>query len=337
MNNSRKCYLDILRVISALAVVFIHVLGAYIDKYPLKTTESYFLIIFDSIIRWSVPVFVMISGAVMLRKEYSYKEILFKALRIMLIYVLWSFLYALYAFVDGERLKNVFSIAVTGATHLWYLPLIAGLYLMIPIFYKIISDKRTTEYVLIVGFIVSFMLPTLAGTIEFLHPFIGNIANELIDMYSLPMISGYPIYFLLGYYVDTYCISKKKLNIIKTLSILSFGISVIGNVLVSTESCNLFFSNNLTACVFLQSLAIFLFFKSHNKDYNSNLLSFVSRNTFGIYLIHYVFTQILGKYIISTNIFIFILFILISSVIIYLISMIISFLIKKIPVLNKLI
>lgn len=339
MNESRKQYLDYLRVFSALAVVFIHVVGAYIDTYSIGTAECHVLTAFDSIIRWSVPVFVMISGAVMLRKDYSYKAIVAKTLRIILIYILWSFLYAGYAFLDGERLKNVFSVAVTGATHLWYLPLTAGLYFMIPIFYRIVSNKKLTEYILIIGFIINFFLPTIAGIIKMINPFIGQTFQDLIKMYNLPVFTAYPIYFLLGKYIDVYIIPKKKTIFIKTIAGFCFIGSVAGNLLTfGHKNPDLWFSSTSTIFVFFQSLAIFLILKEKtNSDNNHNLLRFISKNTFGIYLIHYVFTKILSKYVIHTNILLFILFIIASVIAIYTISLIISAILKKIPILNRIV
>lgn len=66
--KTRKCYIDILRVIASFAVVLIHVTVSYIDDYSADTSQWAILNLFNSLSRWSVPVFVMISGAVTLGK-----------------------------------------------------------------------------------------------------------------------------------------------------------------------------------------------------------------------------------------------------------------------------
>lgn len=58
--------LDILRIVSIAAVVIIHTASQYLGK--LDVTSPYWEIFnfYDGIVRWAVPVFVMISGALFL-------------------------------------------------------------------------------------------------------------------------------------------------------------------------------------------------------------------------------------------------------------------------------
>jgi len=64
-SDNRIIYFDVLRIIAAFAVVFSHVSSQrFHDCFP--SDEWITRMIYDAFGRWSVPVFVMISGALFL-------------------------------------------------------------------------------------------------------------------------------------------------------------------------------------------------------------------------------------------------------------------------------
>ena len=73
--NQRKLYLDLLRIIAISAVVMIHVSASYVTNANslLDFTVGN---IFDSVSRLGVPLFLMISGALILdeNKEFNCKK-----------------------------------------------------------------------------------------------------------------------------------------------------------------------------------------------------------------------------------------------------------------------
>lgn len=72
---NEKTYLDLLRIISALAVIVIHLAS---DRLVFSTPNSFewqSLNLLNSISRFCVPVFVMISGALFLEKKYHYYKV----------------------------------------------------------------------------------------------------------------------------------------------------------------------------------------------------------------------------------------------------------------------
>ena len=76
-NTQRIAYLDILRLVATLAVIFIHVVA---DGLPLSFGQYnwYVAVVGGSLVRWAVPVFVMISGALYLnpQKQITTKTVL---------------------------------------------------------------------------------------------------------------------------------------------------------------------------------------------------------------------------------------------------------------------
>ena len=72
--NKRQMNMDALRVIAAVAVVFIHA-----ASYSSQVTFAFF----NAVTRFSVPVFFMISGYFMLGRDASPKTALGKELMLM--------------------------------------------------------------------------------------------------------------------------------------------------------------------------------------------------------------------------------------------------------------
>ena len=95
--QQRKFYLDFLRLVATLGVIFLHVSAKEYHMYFL-TYDWYLSVIGDSMVRWSVPLFVMISGALFLNpdKNITYKDILKKYIpRLLIAYVGWSLIYTI--------------------------------------------------------------------------------------------------------------------------------------------------------------------------------------------------------------------------------------------------
>ena len=66
-------WLDNSRIIAILAVVFLHVSAGVVTESVIGTESWWVGNLYDSLVRWCVPVFVMISGAVLL--DHSKKKI----------------------------------------------------------------------------------------------------------------------------------------------------------------------------------------------------------------------------------------------------------------------
>ncbi|MCR4744059.1 MAG: acyltransferase family protein, partial [Lachnospiraceae bacterium] len=102
--KSNYLYIEYLRVISALAVIFIHVSGANWFKIEIGSTNWIVQTFFNLAGRFSVCVFCMITGALLLRpgKDISIHDLIYRYIkRILIIYIAWVILYAvLYTVLD---------------------------------------------------------------------------------------------------------------------------------------------------------------------------------------------------------------------------------------------
>lgn len=74
-NKTRLAYYDYLRVAAIFGVIMIHVSAQNWQNSNVNSIEWQFFNIYDSMMRWAVPVFVMISGSLFLNREYNIKTI----------------------------------------------------------------------------------------------------------------------------------------------------------------------------------------------------------------------------------------------------------------------
>ena len=82
-SGKRIFYYDFLRVISALAVVWIHTSGISVGTQPVGSSAWLVSLFYDAGVHWAVPIFVMISGVLFLGsdKKSNWKVMLTKNIR----------------------------------------------------------------------------------------------------------------------------------------------------------------------------------------------------------------------------------------------------------------
>ena len=139
--TERVIYLDILRIAATFAVIMIHVTGLHWMSLDLYSSDWDIYNLFRGLSRWAVPIFVMISGSVFLceKRTTKYETILKKNLiRIFTAFLFWSVVYALYNY-NGSISQLIHDI-IRGSGHMWFLYLIAVLYLLTPLLRWIYSS-----------------------------------------------------------------------------------------------------------------------------------------------------------------------------------------------------
>lgn len=144
---------DLLRIISAIAVIMIHVSASYFDitldaviKSGMSIGElqsPFSICVYNSISRFAVPCFVMLSGALILNDErtLNYREFYKRSFdKIGVPTIVFSVLYILfrtpfYLIWEDSGIKNLVISVITGSpmNHMWYLYMIIGVYVMAPV------------------------------------------------------------------------------------------------------------------------------------------------------------------------------------------------------------
>ena len=288
MKAQRLYYLDVLRFIATLGVICIHVSSKEIVS-SLASYNWYLSVSFDGLVRWSVPIFVMISGTLFLNpaKEISTKDIITKKIsRLLMAYLFWWIFYSALVMAWHYVFDDVFVFSLKPHYHLWFLPMLMGVYLLIPFLRKISPDKKILSYSLLIWFVY------ISGSFIFL-----NDDTQISDLFRLNSVVGYSGYFLLGYFISTHSVSKKQSRIIYALGILGLLMTISGCVFSSVyfDRTDLRFFEPLSPNVILTSMALFVFVKekSTNKSSIKNkFINYVRHDLFGIYLIHPVYILI---------------------------------------------
>jgi surface polysaccharide O-acyltransferase-like enzyme len=300
--QNKLYYADYLRVLATLAVIFLHSAGDLLYHFKLNDmdlTRWWTGNIYDSVVRWCVPVFVMLSGALLLypTKPESIPTFLRKRLlRVAIPFVFWAFVYAIYTFraqtlqFQMPYLPDVFEKVFfqDAYFHLWFVPMIMGLYLLTPVFRVFVrhATRFEIEYFLIFWFYVSTI------QIYFPHFIIIKYIGWL----------AYIGYLVLGDYLHRFPISAKNTTLIYRLGWLSLIITIWGTWQTSahfgyfSDSLYLYLSPN----VIFMAVALFLWAKNYDwvSFSNRNLrvaaaVKWFSGISFGVYLVHVLLMDIL--------------------------------------------
>ena len=296
-------YADILRIAAAFSVVLLHTAGARLISVPIGSAQFLWATFFDTATRWSVPLFIMLSGMLFLNKK---KKINIKTLytkniwRMVTAFVFWSYIYNYYsAFAQTRSLIASILIALKkmphGAMHLWFVFVIIGLYIVLP-FIKRMTDSMTkaeAEYFILLSILLTF-LPKTLSSFEVLKPFI-----DYITKFEINMATGYIGLFVAGWYIDNFEHTKAFRTMVYIAGFIGFVYMFTATVCFSVQRGAVAdeFMSFKSLSSFLMAFAVMMlaktmFAKKSFKRRTQSDLSFYSKYTFGIYLIHEMFLNI---------------------------------------------
>ncbi len=294
---------DNLRVLATLSVIIIHVASSPVSLFG-KVEPSLWWTAnsMDGVLRFCVPVFVMLSGVLLLNKEYELEVFLKKRFaRIVWPFLFWSSIYILFAWffkgiknqhLDANQILSwILSSFQKGASyHLWYVYMILGLYLFIPIIGKWVRNAREKE--------IQYFLSIWFITLCLNYPFIAAYKINL----ELSYFTGFLGYLVLGYYcsIKTFQSNLSARNTGLALFLIGSIITIIGNYWVAVEYgkyVNTFYSY-LSPNVFMASVGLLLFIKNSriNNVWVIKIRNFISQYSFGIYLVHVLVLSSLSRF-----------------------------------------
>ena len=325
-----------MRVVGVLAVIGIHSCGRifFIDIHTFEWNATNF---YNALVRWAVPVFVMISGALFLGRDIPLKRLYGKnILRIFIALYFWSFIYVLYGYMKGAKLRWIIEEFIFGHYHLWFLYMLIGLYIIVPVVKKIADSNFASVYFLVLSLIFAFIIPQGIASIRLIRIGFSNAVESFINRFSITFASGYVGYFLLGHFLNNIEISPQTARKIYIAGILGF----FGAVLMSTAASLIInkahseFYKPLSVNVLCVSMAVFVFFK---KNFNrpSRVIMTLSKYSFGAYLVHDMILTFASNIGISAKMCNPIISIPATVIFVFIISFAISGVLNHIPVLKK--
>lgn len=337
--NERYDYMDWLRVFAIVAVVGVHVVSKIINTASTDEWAWQFANAIDSGLRWCVPIFFMLSGALLLTKhpEEPVGDFLMKRLRKLLVpLIVWSGFYIVYKVMEQGESYTAWEMVKLFLMddvyyHLWFMYTILGLYLMAP-FLRILVHymiQKTFLWFLGFWFLFSAILPFFPKYLEF----------ELAVPAGL--FSPYIGYFMLGAYLLLYPLAKKHLWWLAIAAVLSYFATYWGTANLTAEAGELdeFYYEHYRPNAFFISLFLFVLFQKLSNRLSPNpIITRISMATLGIYVIHPLIQLYLNKFFGINETMIHPAFgVPVSWLIIFLVSLGIILVLQKIPVIKNIV
>ncbi len=335
----RMANFDALRIFMAFMVVVLHISAGLWSVFDVSTIEFKQASLLNNMVRSTVPIFVMISGYFSLNKSFNFKRDFKKALHLFSLFVFWSAFYAFLGYGGEFSLRGVLESIVNGKYHLWFLLNLTWCYLLTPVAHalKNYEDGRFLKYIMGFFFVFGVLKLTISNLLNMSeHYFIGKFFNHFSLFYYADMLN----YFILGYYLSTI-----KVNIKNRYLVLAY----IAMAIINTYLTNYYsvlkskpvgeFIDYYNVLVFFESVILFTIFKnlegSSFLERNGKFLGTLSNLTFGVFLLHPLYLDILNivdnpilrSYPTTALLF---------ALVVYLVCSCVTFVALKIPVLKKL-
>lgn len=163
VEKKRIWYWDILRIAAVVCLVIRHIATASFDFVPALGAKWWIFNIYGSLVAWMVPVYLMLSGASFLdpNKQISIKTLYTRNIFHMAItFFAWSAIYVGYNLLSGQdALRPVHEMFFEGHFHLWFLPMIIGIYMLLPAFRIMSQSMRGTAYMFLLSLGLGVTLP----------------------------------------------------------------------------------------------------------------------------------------------------------------------------------
>jgi surface polysaccharide O-acyltransferase-like enzyme len=335
-------WLDSARIIAIFAVVWLHVSSDVVNECSVGTWFWWFGNFYDSIVRWSVPLFVMISGALLLDVNKKEGLLLFyrkRIFRILYPLLFWSGFFVIWLFFKLQAtghepsfvalMKNV--LVGKPYYHMWFIYMLLSLYLFVPFLRKIVSLSSERDLIFLVAFL--FILAATNAIYVTIYPDNGP---GLFIISFLPYLP----YFIMGHLVMQISIKPKRLVLFSGF-VFSFLATLFGYYFFSkADDLNIanYFYSYLSITVIPMSVCIMLLLKDLPIPIvNERITSTFSSLTLGVYFIHPIILEVINKNNFSVMSFNPLISVPAVTILIYAISLVAAWIIMKLPYLRRVI
>ncbi len=295
-NSKIKLHIEILRIFATFFVIFNHTNAfKYFENFEANTFGYWFFLTISVLCKVSVPLFFMISGALLLPKFDEKPQVLIKRiLRIGFALLLFSFLSYLQQIDFGNEvfnLKRFITVIVESnwMSVFWYLYAYLAYLVTIPFMRVLAQHLKTQHYIYLIVLQLLF-----SGFIPITLYLLYQGQHHINSNFSINWVLGYyPIYPLVGYFLenklDISKITKKRLGLLWIANILCVALTCYvthyNNSLTGefpqTYMMSLVLLNCITLYITAKKLAPLCKFEKLN-----NFVISIGRCTFGIYLFH---------------------------------------------------
>ena len=299
----RIFYYDVLRALAIIGIVFCHAAITYVSR-DINSPNLYISVFLDCFRDFSIPIFVMLSGALLIGKKDTLVKFFKKRLsRLFIPFLFWALIYIIFASIyitHGFNLDYAIKIlsgtAGTLGVHFWFVWMIIIAYVGIFIINKLLQIESIKNW--------NKQFITILALLSVIY--IGMSHYQLFNPYSprLTYFISFLTYIVIGYFLAKCDFLEKRID--KKYLIMATALLFVGSyfwyifcfVVPRSHMAHQFVRLgyfNLT--ILFMSANAFLLFKYLSKtnsfmEMENNSLgkafTFISNYSYGIYLVHYL-------------------------------------------------
>lgn len=245
-SGGRDYSVDILRCLSCFFVVAGHSSQFMIcEEYGTMGLEAgsetwLLMTIMRATCVCATNMFLMISGIFFLTPERNVtaKKVWSKnILKMTVAYILWSVIYALfrlyYVYPESLTIKSFFDNFLNEEPHLWYVPMMIGIYVIVPLMRVFTQHAKHEHYRYLIGIFTAAII--LYSVLVFMNSFpfkafnYAGYISYITSRTPVGLLCQYPLYCIIGYYLYTYRPSAKMRRLIYFLGALGIAFLVYSN------------------------------------------------------------------------------------------------------------
>lgn len=330
MSKQRIGWLDLIKILACVMVVLLHSVNIGLDKT--SYTSGLWIYYLGT---YAIPLFFMVNGYLMIGKENTgdLRYLSKKIFKIVSIIVFWNIPIYFLKVCLNKNVKNIF-LELFGCLfqkgiffHFWFLGALILLYCLLPLIdyiYKHKSYDKIVGVIVIINILIDFVFILMNFKYEYIF------REHIIQTFRLWQ---WILYYMLGGYIKHKTEKLENINLKKLIfiTIICIAITVIAECIFSKALygnmyAESFYSNLL---VVLGSILIFVLLSRIN--ISNSIITKISNFTMGIYIVHVLVLNVITKLITFNNNY----FCLIKMCLVFMLSLLISFLLSKIPVIKE--
>lgn len=348
-NSQRQLNIDLLRILACFFIVLAHASSGASDA-DLTTFSGIILHTLNACGHTGTILFFAMSGMFLLSEKYNFtfkKFYLNNFLRLLVAYIAWVIIYHLIGFfVRGvytpAHIKDVIVNIIYGEVyyHFWYLPMLLGIYLLLPFLRAIChSGRKPVLYFMILFLTLQIVFPTI---MFFDFPYKHYLVSVL-GRIPFTLIKHHVGYFIMGYAL-TLLLNDKKIRNPRIWAIVMIVagplLGLVGDYLLVLQQGyhEVTFNTLFSATLCMSAIGWFVLFhewKPNLQEKTGRLIMGLSRLTFGIYILHPIIIDYIRKWIpyfdgnttLSAS--------LLLTLLVFTVSVVIAWLLSLIPFIRK--
>lgn len=306
--QKKKLYIEFIRIVAIFFVIFNHTMerGFFLfSVYPEHSVQYWLYMMLSVFCKFSVPMFFAISGALLLKKEESIKELFKKRiLKMAIVLMLFSFLYYLRSIIDNLSAFSLlhfiedFFVSNWNFTF-WYLYAFIPFLISLPFLRILVKNMKTEHFYYLFACVLFFKVVLPMG--EYLI-WQGNEAINS-NVRTLWVATDIFIYPILGYFLEHKMEIEKTrkwivllwlvniLTIVVTCLMTYYKIKVTG--VCDENKSQTFYSCFAMVNVTTIYISAKYFFTTHSlPSLVKKVIDSLGGASFGIYLVHLLFLNL---------------------------------------------